>query len=769
MPFLNWLACCCGSSEGACCLDADTCVDDLSTTECHDQGGEHHPGDDCSAVDCSEFEPTGACCYGETCVAPEYEDACKDSGGDWIAEENCEDLGGGSTICTDALGACCWCAGCSEDIERGVCLDELDGTFSTANNCSLMDCESSGTTGPCCLPDCTCTMTLDSTACACLGGTFLSHPSASCSNCEVCEGACCIPNAVPGEPPTCTADQTPAQCEALGGTFRGNGSNCTACSGDSLNEGCADIMNVVPSGNYTCGNVECDTLNDADNKWPKAFVLQFEERAFFGERDNCNLNPCYETGATSPDSPLTTCHQFASGCYSSPIGYGPGNCCTESYPTWGDAGTMLRSEVFHLDKIRTVLLELDETESTLCEAVYYGDWVQDWDDTEGGHKTHPGLYKHGVTWPGGLHEIVRKQGGEPGALTRTTRATITTTATTDGTYFYRTAELLANINYLAGSVGFPAGDELHGGSIVGWRTPQDDEYKINTSVPCFCFSPDLLNTGTLEMFDPAGHVPDSDDSLSNPIGPDEPALPDALTTGIKRVYHGVIPGGAMGSDPASKTWCESSCSTESNSCGAAMCCHGVGECDNMTLAGCQSQGGSWYPESMCPEDPDDHAAECTDPWQTEETCCGVCGCGRCWEACDPDVGDMAECLADCKGACFDPSGSALPCPTGHDHIPRVHYSETYGPWLDQSSTYRHTVGYAVSYGIGSPSSPTCPAPDWMSICGWDSGGLWWPLTLSGHGLGGSDLLAQWVGYHCQAEGVGVIERRPKILRIDWSP
>jgi hypothetical protein len=762
MPFLNWLACCCGSSEGACCLDADTCVDDLTTAECHDQGGEHFPGEDCTGVDCSGFEPTGACCYGETCVAPEYEDACKDKGGDWIAEQNCENLGSGTTICTDALGACCWCDGCYENISREVCHDDLGGTFYTSNDCSIIDCSPGlWVTGPCCLPDCTCTTTLSSVQCACIGGTFISGRNKTCSDCTNCNGACCIPHGTPGEPPTCTADQTPAECAALGGTFRGNGSDCTDCSGDSLNEGCADIMNVVPSGNYDCGynaTAECDTLNDAENKWPSAFLIQFEERALFGERDNSNLAPCYETGTSNLK---LNCNDFTGvdgNCGD------PYNCTTTEYPTWDDAGSTLRAEVFHVDKIRTVLLELDETESSLCEAVYYGTWEQDWEHA----KTIPGLYLHGVDWPGGLFEIVRKQGGETGALTRTARATIITTATTDGTDFYRTAELLVNTNHLAGSVGFPAGDVLHGGSIVGWRTPQDDEYKINTGVPCFCFSPDLLNTETLDMFDPVGHVPDSDTSLSNTFGPDDPALPDALDTGIKRTYHGLIPGGGYNSDAAITTWCESPCisgavHSEGNDCDSAQCCHGADDCDNMTLQGCIAQGGTWYPDHDCTGvDP------CTDPSGPAIDCCGQCGCYRC-HAADCTM-SMTSCKTLCKGACFDPSGSADPCPTGHDHAPRWHYSEDYGPWLDQAPTYRHTVGWAVSYGLGSydPNTQTCPAPDWMSICGWDSGGLWWPLSPSGHGLGGSDLLAQWVGYHCQAESTGVDERRPQILRIDWT-
>jgi hypothetical protein len=744
MPFLNWLACCCGASDGACCIDATECVDDLTVAECHDQGGEFFPGSDCTLLDCSGFEPTGACCYGETCVAPAYEDSCKDGGGSWIAEGNCADLGGGSTICTDALGSCCYCSECTDNVSHEVCQDDLDGTFSLVNDCALVDCSPSviGPLGPCCMPDCTCTMALDSNECACRGGTFLSKRGKTCDDCDECNGACCIPHATPGEPPTCTANQTPTECEALGGTWRGNGSTCSACSGDSLNEGCADIMNVVPSGNYTCGDEDCDTLNDADNKWPSAFVLQFEERALFGERDNTNLVPCYETGTSNLK---TVCRDFAGvsgGCAD------PGNCSSTEYPTWDDPGHTLRSEIFNVDKIRTVHMELDESESSLCEAVYYGTWEQDWEH----EKTMPGLYRHGVDWPGGLFEIVRKQGGETGAITRTTRATITTTATTDGTYFYRTANVVANLNYLA------TGDTtLSGNYYVGWRTPQDDEYKINTQVPCFCFSPDLLNTETLEMFDPAGLAPSGVE-----IGPDEPALPDADTTGITRTYNGLIPGGGYNSDAAITAWCESIC-TIGNACTVSKCCHNSGaDCDDMTLQGCIDQGGTWYPDQLCADGVGD---PCADP-SGEQDCCGQCGCYRCHGA--GCTMSMTSCKTICKGACFDPSGSAVPCPTGHDHAPRVHYTSS--PWEVVTGTT--PIGLAVRWGLGTYShlTQTCPAPEWMTICAWDAyNSIAWTAAGTSIGFGGSELLCQWVGYHCQAASTGVVERRPEIMRIDWTP
>ena len=249
------------------------------------------------------------------------------------------------------------------------------------------------------------------------------------------------------------------------------------------------------------------------------------------------------------------------------------------------------------------------------------------------------------------------------------------------------------------------------------------------------------------------------------IGPDDPALPNALTTGIKRMYHGLIPGGGYNSDAAITAWCESPCisgavHSEGNDCDSAQCCHG-NDCDNMTLAGCQSQGGTWYPDHDCTGvDP------CTDPTGPAIDCCGQCGCYRCHStACNMS---MSSCKSRCKGACFDP-GNIPACPTGHNNIPRVHYYEddgTFsGPWLD-ITTHFHQVGYAVSWGLGVPITTGCPAPDWMSVCGWDAySAIGWCLTPSGHGASGSSLLCQWVGYHCQE----IIDRRPKILRIDWTP
>jgi hypothetical protein len=501
-------------------------------------------------------------------------------------------------------------------------------------------------------------------------------------------------------------------------------------------------MNVVPSGNYDCGynaTAECDTLNDADNKWPKAFVLQFEERAFFGERDTCNLNPCYETGTSNLKR---ACNDFAGvdgNCAD------PGNCCTPDYPTSNDPGSMLRAEVFQVDKMRTVHMELSESESSLCEAVYYGTWDQGWEHK----KTNPSSYKYDIDWPGGLHEIVRNQGGETGALTRTTRATITTTATTDGTYFYRTATLLADLS----TVYYGTGDVLGGGACVGWRTPQDDKYRINTQVPCFCFTPDLLNTETLEMFDAS--LPCTTVS----IGPDEPALPDALTTGIERTYNGLIPGGGYNSDAAITAWCESIC-TIGNACTVSKCCHNSGaDCDDMTLQGCIDQGGTWYPDQLCADGVGD---PCADP-SGDQDCCGQCGCYRCHGA-DCTM-SMTSCKTICKGSCYPLlAGSPSACPTGHDHVPRVHYSEAYGPWLDGVSVFPHQVGNAVSWGIGL-AGPSCPATDWMAH---GSTGLSWALAPSGHGVTGSTLLCQWVGYHCQAGSTGIDERRPEIVSIDWS-
>ena len=53
---------------GACCLPGNSCIDNVTASDCRSQNGTYQgDGSDCASVTCAE--PTGACCLpGDACI-----------------------------------------------------------------------------------------------------------------------------------------------------------------------------------------------------------------------------------------------------------------------------------------------------------------------------------------------------------------------------------------------------------------------------------------------------------------------------------------------------------------------------------------------------------------------------------------------------------------------------------------------------------------------------------------------------------------------------
>ncbi len=114
-------------------------------------------------------------------------------------------------------------------------------------------------TGACCLPSITCTVTTLQ-ACADAGGAYQGDATDCTGGC----GACCVPQ--PNGDIECLdgvgGGVVGAACTALGGTFQGAGSNCTAVECDAEPD-CGEIGMgdcFLPHANPFCENDECCQL-----------------------------------------------------------------------------------------------------------------------------------------------------------------------------------------------------------------------------------------------------------------------------------------------------------------------------------------------------------------------------------------------------------------------------------------------------------------------------------------------------------------------------
>jgi spore coat protein A len=118
------------------------------------------------------------------------------------------------------------------------------------------------TTGRCCLPDGSC-LILNSANCASQGGTYAGNGTNCSGNpCPQPTGACCFGNG------SCSI-QTPTNCATMGGTYAGNGVTCAAANCPVLTGACCfsnatcQILSAADcgtaGGNYKGDNTTCET------------------------------------------------------------------------------------------------------------------------------------------------------------------------------------------------------------------------------------------------------------------------------------------------------------------------------------------------------------------------------------------------------------------------------------------------------------------------------------------------------------------------------
>jgi len=133
--------------------------------------------------------------------------------GDWVLRSVYTPFG-----CSPASGACCLPDGSCEINSEDACLLE-GGTYEGDDtDCASADCPQPE--GACCVEDSGNCIDSEADICVAFGGVW--HLGESCST-FVCfpVGACCLPDG------SCLDEATPEDCGAAGGSFRGDGTQCS--------------------------------------------------------------------------------------------------------------------------------------------------------------------------------------------------------------------------------------------------------------------------------------------------------------------------------------------------------------------------------------------------------------------------------------------------------------------------------------------------------------------------------------------------------------
>ncbi len=176
----------CGdTSHGACCLPDGSCIDGLLEYECiNNDGVMWVPNRLCSEINCSD--PTGACCFGDTCTDDMPMEECDAAGGYWEPDNSCAAVCAGPV----ATGACCYYAGggvwnCVDNVTWDHCktLGNPGCYWSPSHTCDTLPCPPPGNSGACCFGD-TCTDDMPMEECDAAGGYWVVD--GICSN-DVCD------------------------------------------------------------------------------------------------------------------------------------------------------------------------------------------------------------------------------------------------------------------------------------------------------------------------------------------------------------------------------------------------------------------------------------------------------------------------------------------------------------------------------------------------------------------------------------------------------
>jgi len=214
----------CAGLPGACCYGIGNCITQ-TLAQCTANGGQYGgDGSNCATFQCA----FGACCLPDN--------SCEE-----VTATQCATLGGAY----QGNGVTCVAASCST-LPRACC---FPSTQACVNNISPSNCTNlNGVSGPpgstctnyicfpvgaCCLFSGQCLDNQSPSQCTSMGGTFRGHQS-TCAGvvCPIPDGACCV-----GVLGCIVIGQE--DCElAIGGEYKGDGSNCNDGNGNSQPDVC---------------------------------------------------------------------------------------------------------------------------------------------------------------------------------------------------------------------------------------------------------------------------------------------------------------------------------------------------------------------------------------------------------------------------------------------------------------------------------------------------------------------------------------------------
>jgi hypothetical protein len=205
--------------SAACCVPllGNSVLCTIATEEeCELVGGQFQGEEviDCNDVLCDQIDFDGACCTASGNCVFVPQSLCDSTGGTFVgAGVECADV-----ECEVLIGACCNGSFCQELIEEDCA--EFEGIFrGPGTSCDGLDCELL-LEGACCSG----TLCFNTTALVCqLNNGEFQGPDTVCSS-STCSGfavgSCCISE---GSCAVISLDD----CQSIGGTFRGEGTDCT--------------------------------------------------------------------------------------------------------------------------------------------------------------------------------------------------------------------------------------------------------------------------------------------------------------------------------------------------------------------------------------------------------------------------------------------------------------------------------------------------------------------------------------------------------------
>ncbi|MEM7228855.1 MAG: hypothetical protein AAF432_08575 [Planctomycetota bacterium] len=277
---------------GACCLPDGTCNDSTTLDDCGTMGGMFQ-GDASSCSDVMCPQPTGACCFGSgACSNGDTMLECENAGGSYV--------GDGSTCASGICsGVCCFSSGQCIVTIPDSCIGGSGVFMGIGLTCDDVMC--TPTIGGCCFDDAMCTPAVTQSECDAIGGSYLGD-GVNCGQ-GACVGACCQTNG------TCNVTDS-GLCASIGGAiFGGFGTTCADIS-------CAPAAGACCLMSGPCSPSE--TQVDCENSGG----------TYLGDGTTCAsavcLGACCRTTGVCTQSTIASCAAFAGAVFS-----GPGTSCED--------------------------------------------------------------------------------------------------------------------------------------------------------------------------------------------------------------------------------------------------------------------------------------------------------------------------------------------------------------------------------------------------------------------------------------------------------